>query len=94
MSKLVPTDLVKRTLLGGWPSDVPSADNPFVTEGDCSYVRFDKITIRSRQPHPGVQVVYSFCGRDVFIQAAEQYEPGMELHLCGLDAKVAVILSD
>lgn len=87
------TDRAKHVLLEGWTSDATNPDSPFVTAGGRTYVRFDEVTIRMRHPDPGVQVVYSFCGREIFTQELDHYAAGMSIHLRGFDGKMPVSLS-
>lgn len=94
MSRATLTDRAKHVLLEGWSIDTTNPDNPFVTTDGRTYVRFDEVTIRMRHPDPGVLVVYSFCGREIFTQELDHYEPGMSLHLSGLEGKMSVWLSD
>lgn len=90
MSRPVLTDYTKRLILDGRPEYVPPTSWPIEGEKGSERLRFNAIVIRPRDTGPGVQVVYRFDAREVAVMIVEDYAPGMELHLLGLEAHMAL----
>ena len=86
--KFVMTNFAKELLLAGWPEGRDPRDNPFSTPGK---MKFDSFRLEPvNDVIGGYRMVFTFAGRDIFMQDIPSFKPGMVLTVTGLEGSMVV----
>lgn len=76
------TELVKRSMLEGWPKDMDPRKNP-IKDG---VLYFDALRVETASDAiGGHRLVLSCCGRDVATARVGHFEMGMNPHIDGIE---------
>ena len=81
-------NFAKELLLSGWPDGRDPQGNPFSTPGE---VKFDSFRLEPMNDViGGYRMVFTFAGRDIFMQDIPDFKPGMVLTVIGIEGSMGI----